>query len=228
VFHSFQKVTLLPTHALIYSPEDGQEPSEVLSRYLKGLDARDYMLAYALENELSLLCHEDDEALRHYATGFPANGTETAAKINNIAVQTFKELIIPVMEHEIRFGSSFARVRQMYSAMLLSSWVKRVQAEGKIRLPSVDAGSHVALNLPSYKISNLGDATYGSDIEGVTGPDSIGDQRDFYAEYLELFKYGIYQATRRQYDPASRGFVTRVYSSGAFNCHGPIERRTSI
>lgn len=206
--HAFQKVTLLPTHALIYTPANEKDAKEVLGKLLNIPDAGECAIAYVLEHELSLLCSADNDALKHNMANMAVtdqSDVEVITKANAIVVDTFKELVIPVMEREIRFGSSFARVRQMYSAMLLAAWAKRQHAEGTIDLPSVDCGSIEGLNLGT-----------------IQGPDSVPDTRDFYAEYLQLFKDGIFRTTRRQFDPVTGGCVTRRYFSGAFKSHSRI------
>lgn len=108
--------------------------------------------------------------------------------VNNI----MRDILIPALEKEVNEGEHFARLRQIYSAMILAAWYKE-----------------------TLKGSFLGQ-TY-SDKNKVAG---IGfhDQQDkerIYNQYLEAVRGGVYNFIKEE-TTTSGDLVPRKYFSGGF------------
>ena len=105
------------------------------------------------------------------------SSSEKAQSLNNISAAAFREVIIPILEKEVNEGEQFAATRQVFHSLILAIWFKN--------------------NLKRNIINNI----Y-ADQRKVAGVDKSGpkDKERIYQDYLMVFKEGVYNYRKRDYD----------------------------
>lgn len=162
---TFNKVWIVPDDALVYENDKTAT-------------------AYVLESRMKVLLEND------YLAAFK-NQTGDDAESDAMSAQIVREIIIPVLEHEVNHGAQFVKLRQVYNSLILASWYKR-----KIQSGIID---QIYVNQKK---------TEGVDIEN---PD---EKMRIYQQYLEAFEQGVYNYVKDEYDPVSQQIVPRKYFSG--------------
>ena len=114
--------------------------------------------------------------------------------VNAKSTGIIRELILPEIEREVNDGEHFARLRQIYNSMILASWFKR----------------HLKKNILS-KVYVGKNKTSGVAIKDKKMKEKI------YAQYLEAFKVGVFDLTKKEKDSASKQLIKRRYFSGGFD-----------
>lgn len=112
---------------------------------------------------------------------------------NNISADVMREVIIPVLEHEVNHGENFAPLRQIVFSMALADWYKQ-----------------------SLKQSLL--TQLYADQNKVTGIDQSPQQdpQTTYQQYIEAYKKGVYNYIKEEVDVYSGETIPRRYFSGGF------------
>ena len=166
--NTFNKVWIIPDEAVVY--EHGNT-------------------VYVLKNHLKVMLEEDYLSLDKHSG---ISNTGTAAKnVNKLGSEVVREIVLPALEKEVNEGKNFAALRQVYSAMILAAWYKRVLKEsllGKIYLDR-------------------------SKIKGVDQQDSQANQR-IYQQYLTAFKKGVFNYIKEDVDRYTKEPIPRKYFSG--------------
>ncbi|NTV29458.1 MAG: hypothetical protein HGA80_05195 [Candidatus Omnitrophica bacterium] len=107
--------------------------------------------------------------------------------------QILRELLIPALEREVNEGAHFARLRQVYAAMILSDWYKIRLRDGLLGKAYADRNK----------------------VAGIEFSDGI-DKDAIYSRYLETVSKGVFNYIREENDPHTGEAVPRKYFSGGF------------
>ncbi|VAX36935.1 Exonuclease SbcC [hydrothermal vent metagenome] len=172
--NTFNKVWIVPEKAMTY--QHGQTVF-VLDSHLKVMLEEDYLaLMENVENENFGMDQR----------------TEADNKIaNKISSDIVREVILPEIEREVNEGKTFAKLRQIYQALILATWYKINLQETLLGQVYADqsktAGVHVADKEIKQKIYN---------------------------QYLSAFKKGVYDYIRDDFDPSTQQIIPRKYFSG--------------
>ncbi len=115
----------------------------------------------------------------------------------------FTKIILPAIEQEINEGKNFAKLRQMYDALILAAWYKDTLRESVLN--------------QEYANQNKID---GIMIEDLKDPQLIFDQ------YVSSFKKGVFNYIKEEYDPIKQQVIPRKYFSGGahLNVHPRVVR----
>ncbi len=151
--------------------------------------------AFILNSRMKVLMEDDFLAQLNYqkANAVPTGPSESqqALEINRESAQAFKEMLLKEVETEINEGAAFAELRQIYQTLILAYWYKNYLKETIVNQIYSDR----------YKTS------------GIHTDDSRDVER-IYAQYVDLFKKGVYDLIQSDYDPHSKKEVKRHYFSG--------------
>jgi len=171
--NTFNKVWVIPDKAVVY--EHQGRAAFVVERHLKVMLEEDYL---ALGKNLD-----------GQASGYASQGD--AKSVNAISSDIVREIVLPEIEKEVNFGKNFANLRQIYNAMILSTWYKRSLRE----------------SIFSQVYANK------NKIAGVDVNDKAAKQK-IYDQYLETFRKGVYNLVKVDYDPHQKRNVAHKYFSG--------------
>lgn len=164
--NTFNKVWIVPQDAVVY--QEGNA-------------------AYVVKSSLKVMMEEDYLAAAGESPRPPASEDDFAAAI-------VREVLIPEIEHEVNHGMQFARLRQIYHALILATWYKENRRDAFI----------------NQLYSNRNKIT-GIDIRDTDSKDKI------YTAYMQAFRRGVYNIIREDYDPYRDRLVPRNYFSGGMN-----------
>ena len=106
---TFNKIWIVPESADVYVKEN---TVFIVGSRLKVMLEQDYL---ALENH--------DEELE---------GQDGSESMTEETVRILREIVVPEIEREVNEGKSFAKLRQMYNAMILANWYKRKYSGGRL------------------------------------------------------------------------------------------------
>lgn len=164
--NSFNKVWIVPQEASVY--QNGGS-------------------AYVVKSRLKVMMEEDYRAAAGREPG-------TSAVDDRFADDIVREVLIPEIEHEVNHGKQFARLRQIYHALILATWYKENIRESFINRMYSDRNK----------------------VDGIDIRDKDAKER-IYAAYMAAFRRGVYNMIREDYDPYSGQTVPRNYFSGGMN-----------
>jgi hypothetical protein len=116
-------------------------------------------------------------------------GTEEG--LDSLARDILREVIVPVLEQEVNEGEAFARVRQIYKALILAHWFRQHMHAGPV------ANGYVSRN----------------GIRGIRSADA-GAVGQVYAQYRSIYDKGVYNLIREELREAGEEPVARHYVSG--------------
>ncbi len=125
---------------------------------------------------------------------FRERNGETRGQDPNIRVlgtQIIREIVLPQLTAEINRHKNFARLRQIYNALILADWYKK-----KV-IKSLLSEIYVGKNK----------------IKGINTQD-IGQKNKIYRQYLQAFKKGVYNYIKEEKDPLNQQTVSRRYFAG--------------
>jgi hypothetical protein len=151
------------------------------------------------QNHLKVMLEEDYVAkTKHHVAGSESSADilkKSTTDKNQIGSQMIREIVIPALEKEVNNGKNFARLRQIYNALILATWYKKKIYEGIL------AKSYMNRN----KIG-------GTSIKDNGSPQFDADQ--IYKQYLIAFKKGVYNYIKEDVDAATGSVIPRKYFSG--------------
>lgn len=176
---TFNKVWIVPEKAEVF--EKGNTVV-ILNSRLKVMLEEDYL---ALEKN-SLKGHR----------GQPGDMFQTEQQNvspSSITNQVLREIILPELQKEVNEGKNFAPLRQMYSAMILSTWFKKALKESLLG------------KVYSDKVK----------LFGVTTDDPKANE-EIYQQYLKAYKKGAFNYIKEEVDQISGQQIPRKYFSGGF------------
>ena len=171
---TFNKIWIIPDKAVIY--ENGNS-------------------AYIAESHLKVMLEEDlmalDQSFESRVLGEHRQSKAQAEDVNALSSQVVRDVLVPVIEQEVNEGRHFARLRQIYHAMILATWYKRVLKESLVKETYVNQEkiAGIALDETQYK-------------------------EEIYTQYFETLRQGVINFIREEVDPVSEQVVPRKYFSG--------------
>ncbi len=105
-----------------------------------------------------------------------------------------KQIILPSIEKEVNEGKAFSNLRQIFNSVILASWYKKALQKSLLAKVYVDQNKTSGIELKDKnKI------------------------RKIYNDYLQVFRKGIFNTIKEEYDPGSQEIVHRKYFSGGVN-----------
>ncbi len=146
----------------------------------------DYHLKVMLERDYMTLA-ENRKRFGDLSSGEERDMSE----IQKITADIVREIIVPVVEEEVNKGSSFAILRQIYTAQIMAAWYKEAIRGG-------------ALN-SIYKDR--------SKVAGIETGDPQAKER-IYRQYLDGLKAGVFNFIQEEVDDYTGELIPRKYFSG--------------
>jgi hypothetical protein len=104
-----------------------------------------------------------------------------------------RQTIIPLIEREVNEGQTFAKLRQIYDAMILATWYKKALKESLLGKVYIDQHKLVGIE-----------------------NDDENDKEQIYQRYLQAFEKGVYDLIKEEYDPRIDDVVPRKYFAGGY------------
>ncbi|MBF0619067.1 MAG: hypothetical protein HQL19_02745, partial [Candidatus Omnitrophica bacterium] len=182
---TFNKVWIIPDNPVIYEKQVSANP----------------MIAYVVSARLKVMLESDYVAMSQNgkSTAQPLNMTAsegpTTIVRKDIAKDMLRSVVIPVLEKEVNEGAHFAKLRQVYQALILAGWFKRKLS-----------GKSAAEYLLGYFDQNK---TIGVE-HGIPGL-----KQNIYAQYVEAFQKGVFNYIKEDAVVADHGeSIPRKYFSG--------------
>lgn len=243
-YRSFQKVWVIASRAKVLerTPECPNSNDDVPQAIRDTGWMPGDSFGFVTKAELKSFCEEDTYAIEHNfgkasTVAIPDSGcTPTQRALNGMAVDLYKEMILPVIDHEINHGRHFAANRQMFYSLILASWLKIAAKQ----IPSLDEIVKASINSNdprSFKMTVSGfkwitqarrrveiepeaQPHPGEMIDHVNPDDPafrIPENREFYERYIKLFRRGIYRCAREETGDSAGEMIHRVYFSGALD-----------
>ncbi|MEI8011472.1 MAG: hypothetical protein WCI27_03170, partial [Candidatus Omnitrophota bacterium] len=193
---TFNKVWIMPASAVVYEGKgsSGDQGGKTLSAFID--QAR---LKVMLETDYLA----SERAVASPGSNVPVAGNDMPA----ISRQLVREVILPALEKEVNEGKNFARLRQVYYALLLSVWLKK-----KLRTAALHAGVEKKDN----NILSLVFVNH-KKTAGIETVDPQAAINGIYALYVQAFKEGVYNLIREDYEKNSGELIPRKYFSGGFS-----------
>ncbi len=159
--NTFNKVWIVPDKSVVYENAKTQT-------------------AYVVESSLKVMLESDYLSAQKHSE-----------KTDDLGKRIVREVIIPQLNNEVNNGQNFARLRQVYNALILAAWYKQ-----KIKdsiLSRIYAGQN---------------KTSGINIEDPQ------ENQKIYEQYLLAFKKGAYNYIKEEKDPLTKQMIPRKYFSG--------------
>lgn len=169
----FNKVWILPERSVVY--QDGEQAVLGEIRFKVMMEA-DY-LALMKERQAENILNEQSD--------------KTLEVIDHMVQNVTKEIIIPVLEKEVNESAQFLVLRQIFQALVLSSWFKDHLKEHAV--------SKVYSN--QQKILGIADTTQ-------------QEVDDIYQQYLKAYQVGAYDLIKEDGPFSEEGSPRRYFSGG--------------
>ncbi|MFP4473545.1 MAG: hypothetical protein ACLFPX_06755 [Candidatus Omnitrophota bacterium] len=154
--------------------------------------------AFIIKSRMDVMLEQDYEAQQAGRTA------QESASVKNIDDQIIREIIIPEIKKEINEGKTFARLRQMYQAMVLAAWYKLNLRESLLGKIYVDRNKTAGVETKTPE-----------------------EKEKIYEQYLKAFKQGVYNYIKEEHDPATGKTIPRKYFSGGYSNTGPDQAQLS-
>ncbi len=150
--------------------------------------------AYVVGAHLKVMLESDYEAMSHQKDPAARNGEaqprlETSSQ--ELAKQVMRAVIIPQIEKEVNEGKNFSQLRQIFHAMILSTWYKRA----------------LQTALLNQVYSNK------SKTNGVENADPAVKEK-IYARYLEAYRKGVFSYIKEEMNVAGETIPRKYFSGG--------------
>ncbi len=176
--NTFNKVWIAPKEAIVYEKNGG---AFIAYTHLKVMLEEDYLASQ--KNNRPMVVEN------------PLKSGGAAG--DNLAKGIVREIILPEIEKEVNEGKNFARLRQIFNAIVLATWFKNNLKE------------------------SLLDKIYANQ-KKVNGIDLVNRaaKETIYRNYLLAYKKGVYNFIKEDSDIYSHQIVPRKYFSGGFWAEG--------
>ena len=122
---------------------------------------------------------------------YKAKSINNAADQKDISMTVVRETIIPAIEKDVNTGKNFAYLRQMQNAIILAMWFKN----------KLKTSIYNQLYIDKKKIAGV----------NTNDPGAVDK---IYNQYVDAFKQGVYNYSKRDFNPASQRIISRRYYSG--------------
>jgi len=146
--------------------------------------------AYISESRLKILMADEYDSFKGLDSRGSADATDDA---HRRVTEIMKDVVIPEIEKQVNEGEHFAVLRQVYQSMILAIWFKS--------------------KLKDHIVNRVYSDT--SKVEGIDMADG-GSEAETFDSYLKIFRDGIYNSIREEYDSHAQQMVARQYVSGGF------------
>jgi hypothetical protein len=177
---TFNKVWIVPEKAVVY---EKSQSSDVGSRMSDGT-----AVAYVVEAKLKVMLESDYLAQSNSSdVRHPTSDNSEMA----LAKDVLRDIVIPVLEHEVNSGANFVQLRQVYHSLILAAWYKRKIKDSLLSSAYVDQKKTVGVNIDDPKMSER-----------------------IWAQYVEAFKKGAYNYIKEEQDQFTGETIPRKYFSG--------------
>jgi len=202
--NTFNKVWIIPNEAQVF--EHGPA-AYVTKATLKVMLDEDYLATkkhQGLPGDNSVnqncqpaLCRANEALNLKAPQGNPVSTT-------NLASQLIRQLILPEIEHEVNTGKSFAPLRQIYDALILSKWYKQTIANGLLNALYTNKNKVTGVNINNPAI-----------------------KEEIYNRYLQAYKKGVFNYIKDSETPNGVSDATleksvpRKYFSGGLRLMPP-------
>ena len=183
--NTFNKVWIAPQEAIVYEKNGG---AFIAYTHLKVMLEEDYLASQ--KHNSSVVIDSQVKA---------SSKTE-----DNLAKGIVREIILPEIEKEVNEGKNFARLRQIFNAIVLATWFKNNLKESL--LDKVYANQR--------KVNGI-------DLSQSKAKEAV------YRNYLQAYKKGVYNFIKEDNDSFSHQIVPRKYFSGGFWAEGTSQAMTS-
>lgn len=191
---TFNKVWIMPDRAVVFE------------RKLDGEAGNSGVAAYVMETSLKVLLETDYLAVTKNTLLRSSDGVLPDVNgARELARPVFREVVIPVLEHEINYGSGFSRLRQAYHSLVLATWYKRKIKESLLSEVYVDRGRVAGVNI-----------------------DDPGEAEKIWQRYVEAFRQGAYNIIREEEDLYSGEIIPRKYFAGGFSFAVEMDKAMQI
>ncbi len=175
--NTFNKIWIIPEEALVYSENDAVF---IIKGRLKVLLEQDYLaMQEVVDSSIGI-------ALKIQNKQDPVT-----KKLHEDTVDIVRDLIVPEIEKEVNEGKNFAKLRQIFHAVILAKWYKQNLQENILNKKYADQRK-----------------TDGVEVDDKEIKDKI------YQQYLAAFRKGVYNLIKEDYDPNERKMVPRKYFLG--------------
>ena len=145
---------------------------------------------YVVGAHLKVMLQEDYVALiKQTAIGHP--NKDKPNEIHLMTSEIVRRIILPQIEKEVNEGKNFAKLRQIFYAMILSTWYKMTL-------------KNALLNQVYSNKAKTG---------GVLSVDMTRGEK-IYRQYLQAYKKGVFNYIKEMPDATSHQMVARKYFSG--------------
>ncbi|MBF0511973.1 MAG: serine/threonine protein kinase [Candidatus Omnitrophica bacterium] len=204
--NTINKVWIMPEKAIVYeNAKNGT--AYVIESKLKVMLEEDYL---ALSKHSEILPPTRGHAPKHAAKQESVEYESTPGKsphasnrdINALGSQIVREIVIPQLTTEINKNKNFARLRQVYSSLILATWYKQKIKDSILDKVYADKNKVAGVEYLSTVIPVKEKIKFKNDIEGL------------YKEYLKAFKKGVYNYIKEEIDPVTQEVIPRKYFSG--------------
>ncbi|MBF0387033.1 MAG: hypothetical protein HQL20_04170 [Candidatus Omnitrophica bacterium] len=211
-FDTFNKVWIVPQYAKVYEHGD---TAFIVNAKLKLMLEKDYLATST--NAMPTLGHDAPPAdtnergfvsQSRLPTPQPTNvkatqvstptpnhpsAPSTPNQQNDIARDVLREVVIPVLEHEVNEGANFAPLRQVYASLILALWYKQRMRHDLLGREYADRNK----------------------VSGIEIGEKDAKSR-VYQSYLQAFRQGVYNYIKEEADPGTGEIIPRKYFSGGF------------
>jgi hypothetical protein len=170
---------------------------DVAEVYQKGASAM------VLKAHLKVMLEADYLATEHNVVGTDLVSAREPAQ--ELTKQILREIIVPLLEKEVNEGANFARLRQIYNALILAAWYKRTMRETFLGKAYVDQGK----------------------VKGIEQQDPAQNKR-IYDQYVDAFRKGVFNYVKEEIDRYSGELIPRKYLSGGFLTGADFSEKTLV
>ncbi len=169
-FDTFNKVWIMPDEATVYVNGNN---ALIASSHLKVMLDTDYL------------------AMKKNTEKPESQGPQ--AEVRSISEKVIREVVLPEIEKEVNGGRNFSTLRQIFHAMILSTWFKRNMKKTLVGQAYTDRNKVVGIDLAEK---------------------GIKDQ--IWSQYVEAFKKGAFNYIKEEKDESSQELIPRKYFAGGF------------
>ncbi len=221
---TFNKVWIVPEKAVVYEDTD---KALVTESHLKVMLETDYL---AQANSVQRIADSNDKGLNAQRSTLNTSSNSPSSGISSDIV---REILIPLLEKEVNVGKNFAKLRQMFHAMVLATWyktalkesilnkvygdkrkIKGLKGEGRRETLEKVNPSNIKDSSSSLLTSNVYPLTSSNLTSNVSPLTSEVDQ--IYSQYLAAYKKGVCNIMKVEFDPYAKKHIPRKYFSGGF------------
>ena len=150
---------------------------------------------YVLEHHLKVMMEKDYLAAKAGGSGSTPSDENGSAAISQ---EVMRSIIVPAIEKEVNEGKNFAKLRQVYSGMLLAAWYKRALKNSIL--------AHVYADR--------------SKVKGID--QNPANNQKIYAQYVAAFKAGACNMIKEDMDRFTQEVIPRKYFSGGMVADGAM------